>query len=241
MIKELFLKSEDNIKVAVNHYQKEGRDNVLIICPGWFMCKDAKAFKTMSEIFFEYSDIITMDFRGHGKSSGFFTFSAKEINDLKAVADYAKKYYTHVSIMGYSLGGATAILYTAKYKGIDKLIAVSAPADYNKIENRMYKKAAYWPTIKKFELWRALSIRPGNMFMKKERPIDHIQDIYPTPVLFLAGEKDPTVYPWHAKALYDKANEPKYLQIFKNAYHAEDLFLDYKDKFVSTIIEKLFT
>ena len=45
-MKELIIKTEDNIKIAVNHFSNNF-DEVLVICPGWFMTKDSKAFASV--------------------------------------------------------------------------------------------------------------------------------------------------------------------------------------------------
>ena len=90
MNKEIFLKTSDGIKIAINLYSK-ARDSVVIICPGWFMTKDSAIFKKISEDLFKNLDVITMDFRGSGRSRGFYTFSSKEPLDLYCVISYAKK------------------------------------------------------------------------------------------------------------------------------------------------------
>ncbi|EKE03637.1 MAG: hypothetical protein ACD_20C00174G0011 [uncultured bacterium] len=231
-MKQLLLKTEDNIKIAINHYDSN-RDTVVIICHGWHMCKDSKVFKAISKDFHKNYDVITMDFRGHGKSTGFYTFSAKEPNDLKTVVDYAKTKYKKIYLIGFSLGAASAIIHTAQNKDIDKLIAISTPVSFDKIENHYYKKEAYLPTLKKFELWRTLSVRPGNLFLKKINPIDIIQNISPIPVLLLTGSKDPTIYPWHSEELFNKANNPKSIEIFQDNFHAEDLYLSSPDRFIN--------
>lgn len=231
-MREIFLKTDDNVNIAINHYNS-GRNEVIIIAHGWYMCKDSKVFKAMSEDFFRYQDVITMDFRGHGRSSGFFTFSSKEPNDLKAVVDYAKTKYSRINLIGFSLGAATSIIHTAKHNDINSLVAVSAPVSFEKIENHFFKRDAYLATLKKFELWRSLTIRPGNIFSKKVAPIDVIQDIDSIPVLFVAGEKDPTIYPWHAQELYNKACEPRAIINFKAA-HAEDIYLKLPVNFINT-------
>ncbi|OGI18090.1 MAG: hypothetical protein A2255_02200 [Candidatus Melainabacteria bacterium RIFOXYA2_FULL_32_9] len=237
--KQIILSTKDNVKIAVNHYDSNKRDSVLIVCPGWYMCKDSYVFKNMSEDLFKNTDIISMDFRGHCKSSGSFTFTAREVNDLKAVVDYAKSRYSNVSLMGFSLGGATSIIYTAKYKDINSVIVVSAPSDFDKIEHHSFKKEAYMQTFEKFELWRAMSIRPGNIFLNKTKPVDVIQDISPTPILFITGTKDPTVYEWHTDTLYKKAGSPKAIEKFKDNFHAEDLYLQSHDRFIKTCTDWL--
>ena len=54
-----------------------------------------------------------------------------------------------------------------------------------------------------------MSVVPG----KKVKPIDIVSRIT-APTLFIAGENDPTVYPWHTKTLYDKATCKKGFKLF---------------------------
>ena len=234
------LLTQDKIKIEINYYNRDN-DSVVIICPGWFMTKDSKIFKNISSELAKHFDVITMDFRGHGKSGGRYTFTSKEDLDLKAVTDFAKsKDYKNIYLMGFSLGGALSIIYGAKpNNGISKIIAISAPSDFYKIENRMYSPDAWIPTIfQKFEPLRWLTIRPGNPFSGKIKPIEVVKDIK-CPTLFIAGEKDPTVLPWHTKALYEKAHCTKDYILFKNARHAEDLYSDYPKKFIQCCINWL--
>lgn len=197
---EKFLKTTDNVKIAINHYINSN-DEVVILCPGWFMTKDSAVFKKMSKDFTGYYDVITMDFRGHGKSGGFYTFTSNEEKDLDAVIDFAKSIYKKIYLCGFSLGGALVLLHGAKNNDIDKIIAVSAPADFDKIENHMYSPDAWIPTLfQKFEPLRWLTIRAGYPLLSKDKPVDFAANIN-VPTLFIAGEKDPTVFPWHTKLL----------------------------------------
>lgn len=233
MNKEIFLKTSDGIKIAINLYSK-ARDSVVIICPGWFMTKDSAIFKKMSEDLFENFDVITMDFRGSGRSRGFYTFSSKEPLDLYCVISYAKKVleYKNIYLLGFSLGAAVSVICSAKNPDVDKLIAVSVPSDFNKIENRMYSPDAWIPTLfQKFEPLRWFTIRAGNPFLHKIKPIDVVDDIS-APTLFVAGDKDPTVHSWHMKALYDKAVCRKVYRLFAKTRHAEDIYHDYPQEFI---------
>ncbi len=237
MLKNVCLKTEDKIRIAATHYSSSRRDTVLIICPGCFMCKDAKPFLNMAEDFFKHFDIISMDFRGHGQSGGLFTFSAKEHLDLKVVVDYAKERYAKIILLGFSLGAATAIIYTAKYKGIYGIIAVSTPADFEKIENRFLRKEAVIPAMEKFEFGKSPTLRPGNIALKKIKPVDVISEISPTPILFLSGGKDPIIYRWHSEELFTSARDPKSLIVFPNGLHAEEIYLKSKKEFLDTCME----
>lgn len=236
-MKEIFLTTSDGIKLALNHYQTE-HDKVIILAHGWFMTKDSKAFSEMAEIFSKDFDVISFDFRGHGKSSGFYTFTSRETIDLKTVVDFAKKYYKKIYLAGFSLGGSIALIHCAQNNDIDKVIAVSPPCDFNKIENRMWKKEAFIPTLKKFELNRWLSVRPSIIIRKKIKPIDIVKQIK-IPILFIAGKKDPTVYCWHTQKLYENAECEKRFELFENGIHAEDLFLDEPERFVNLCVNWL--
>ena len=225
------LKTDDNIKIAINHYQTN-HNQVIILAPGWFMTKDSSAFDSMAREFARDFDVISLDFRGHGCSSGFYTFTSKENFDLKAVVDYAKKSYLKVYLAGFSLGGALVLIHGAQFCNVDKIIAISAPDEFNKIENQFWRPEAFVPTFKKFELKRWLSVRPSLIIRKKVKPIDIVQNIK-VPILFIAGKKDPTICFYHTKALYEKAVSQKKYELFENGIHAEDLYLDEPARFMS--------
>ena len=227
---QISLITQDNVQICANYYNNAS-DEVVIIAPGWCMTKDSKAFSKISEMFAQKYDVLCFDFRGHGKSSGAFTFTAKELRDIDAVIKFAKsKNYKKIHLAGFSLGGSIVLLCAAENKDVSSVIAVSPPSDFSKIENRMWKKAAWYETLKKFELDRFLSLRFYLLPLKKKKPIDFVDKIT-VPTLFIAGENDPTVYPWHTKKLYDNAVCKKDFKLYKNGFHAEDLFLYYKKTF----------
>lgn len=227
---EEYIKTSDNVKIALNLYNS-GQSSVVIICPGWFMTKDSKSFSDLAESLSRWHDVVVMDFRGHGKSEGLYTFTEKEVNDLKSVVDFAKERYEKVYLMGFSLGGALVVLHGALVGNVDKIIAVSAPSDFDKIENKMWHPNAWIPTFKKFEPKRWVSVRPSPKIGKKIKPVDVVDKIK-VPTLFIAGEKDVTVYPWHTELLFEKAVcEKKYI-LFEDCIHAEDIFIKEPEKFI---------
>ncbi|MGN0030635.1 MAG: alpha/beta hydrolase [Candidatus Gastranaerophilaceae bacterium] len=243
MVRKLYmqnieLQTKDNIDIAINYY-KNNHDEVVIVAPGWCMTKDSEAFCKISEMFATAYDVISFDFRGHGKSGGFYTFTSKEIMDMDCVVRFARKNnYKKIYLAGFSLGAAISVIYSSKSRFIDKVIAVSAPVDFDKIENEMWRKEAWGETFKKFELERFASIRPYPIFLKKIKPIDVVNKIK-APTLFVAGENDPTVHAWHTKELYEKAVCPKKYKEYKNGCHAEDLFLHFEEDFSKLCLEFL--
>lgn len=227
--------TSDKIVIKYNAY-RSSKDTALFIVPGWFMTKDSKAFKSIAEDFSKYYDVYVIDLRGHGKSAGLYTFTTNEVKDIRAVIEKTqeersyKKYY----LLGFSLGGALVINYAAQYKDVDSVIAVSAPTSFDNIENHFWSKEAVIPTLKKFEFSRWISIRPSLLFRHKIDSIDVISDISPIPIFLIAGQKDKTVFPWHAYRLYHAAKEPKKVYVFPDTIHAEDIYLSSPQTFVNS-------
>jgi len=71
------LTTADNHKVAYRHYTA-GHKKAIIIAPGFFNSKDAVLLKRLKGHLIDTYDVIMFDFRGHGESSGLFTWTAKE-------------------------------------------------------------------------------------------------------------------------------------------------------------------
>lgn len=232
---EVFLTTIDKVKIAINHY-KEGKEQVLIIAPGWTMSKDSKFIKKIADNFAEFFDVIAMDFRGHGRSSGFYTFTSEEPQDLNAVINFAKNIYKKVYLLGFSLGGAISIISSAINKNVDMLIAVSAPHSFEKIKHFGWVRDFLKNEFNKYELKILATLRPHPFLKKKIRPID-VAGMLEIPTLFIAGESDSIIRLTDTKSLFDKANCQKRFEMFKKCNHAEDLIHQQEDKFVNICID----
>ncbi len=232
-----FVKTQDNIMIAYNQ-AISNHESVLIIAHGWFMSKDSKAFVELAKDFESHFDIITFDFRGHCKSNGLYSFGHNETKDLAAIVNYAKETYKSIYLIGFSLGSLISIDYCAHNNDIKKLILVSAPTDFRKIENNVFSPNAFIPTLKKFEFKRWTSIQFTHPFKTKPIPKQEISKIS-IPTLFIGGEIDPIIRIWHNHELFNLANKPKKEIIVKGGKHAEDIYLENKEFFINACIDWL--
>ncbi|MBM3253889.1 MAG: alpha/beta hydrolase [Candidatus Omnitrophica bacterium] len=222
------LTTKDNCKISINIY-KNSHPTVVVVCPGFFQSKETKTFVRISSMLTDNYDVVSMDFRGHGKSSGRYSFSANEYMDLEAVLNYANRYYKKVGILAFSLGGSVAIEELTLYKNAHSLISVSTPMNFTDIEYRVLNKETLKVALKNIE--NGLGVRPGNILLKKAKPIDLVDKLSPIPVLFIHGKNDPVVYMRHSVSLFEKANFPKAIEIFENGHHSEEIFRRYPDRF----------
>lgn len=228
---ELCIKTSDKIKIAINHF-KRNKKQVLIIANGWTMSKDSKFIYEMSKLFAKTFDVISFDFRGHGKSSGTYTFTSKEPEDLKSVVNYATKIYQKIYLIGFSLGGAISIIYAANTENIDRLIIVSAPHSFAKIKHLMWGKDFFKNPFNKYELKTLIKLRPCPIIPKQVRPIDVVDRIN-IPTFFIAGDLDTIINHKDTESLFHKAKCEKKFELFKNCSHAEDLLYQEKEKFIN--------
>jgi len=224
--------TEDGQRIAFNHLKKSF-PQVIIIAHGFYNNKDTVLFKGIANSIHKYYDVITFDFRGHGKSSGLFTWTSHEQKDLQAVISYTKLHnYAKIGILGFSLGGAIALIEASRNTSLQSIISVSSPSDFWKINYHFWKEEM-WEDLK-LNLGvkgRGKGIRPGNPFTKKIRPVDVVHQISPRPILFIHGQKDWLIHPSHSQKLFEKAGERKAINIIQDGGHAERIFDVFSDRF----------
>jgi pimeloyl-ACP methyl ester carboxylesterase len=211
-----------------------GRETAIVVCPGFFQSKDTPTFQRMSRALADDYDVLAMDFRGHGRSGGLYTFSACEWSDLEAVLSWGRSRYQRIGILAFSLGAAIAIhAIGRKRQQVESLVAVSTPCAFEEVEFKWWTKDAIRTGIHALE--PGAGCRPGNLFLKKARPIEHVRHLSPTPVLFIHGTKDVIVGVGHSRRLHEAAREPKRLEIVEGGGHAEALFRDDHERFCKTV------
>jgi 1,2-diacylglycerol 3-alpha-glucosyltransferase len=234
-----YVMTEDGKRIAFFHV-KGGFSKVVIVAHGFYTNKDTVLFKGMADAFSKEYDVIVFDFRGHGKSSDVFTWTAHEQKDLRAIIAYAKENrYAKIGVVGFSLGAAIALIEASCHHNIDSVIAVSTPADLGSINYHFWEKEM-WEDLKlNFGIkGRGKGVRPGSLSLQKTRPRDIVDKVSPTPVLFLHGEKDWLVKVRHSQFLFDKAKDPKALTIIKDGGHAERMFDAFPEQFMKVCLDR---
>ncbi len=226
------LLNSSGIKISVRH-KKNGAPAAVIVAPGFFQSKETGTFKRIERDLSPDFDVISMDFRGHGKSGGLYTFSAKETEDLKAVADYARAAgYGRVGALGFSYGGTIAILEAAEHRNLDSLVCVGSPMASEEVEFKWWTFDAMKLGLKGLEL--GAGVRAGNPYLRKTKAIDAVAGVS-APMFFIHGEKDPTVGARHSLCLHEKASGQKQIRLFSQGSHAEELYRQYPEEFMRLV------
>lgn len=230
------LVTSDHQKIAYRYY-KHGRNKVIVIAHGFYNSKDAVLLKRLADNLLDEYDVFMFDFRGHGESNGLYTWTSKENNDLKAALAYIDGKYEKIGMIAFSLGGSVAINTLARGKLVDSLVCVSTVSDVGKIDYQFWKldwESDLIYTLFSSEGRKGKGFRPGPFWFKKEKSIDNVHKLK-MPILYIHGEKDWVIKPWHSQALYGKTETQKKLVIIKKGPHAEYLLKDTRDEFMREV------
>ncbi|MFA5362955.1 MAG: alpha/beta fold hydrolase [Candidatus Omnitrophota bacterium] len=230
------LTTVDHQKISFQHF-KNGCSAVIIIAHGYYSSKKAVILQQLAQAFGGAYDIFMFDFRGHGKSSGVFTWTSREGNDLRAVLDFIAPHYSRKGLIAFSMGASISINVLANDKRVDSFICVSAPSDISRIDYRFWSLDWKGDAVYTFLNPRGrigTGVRPGPFWLAKERPIDNIGKIT-IPIMFIHGSRDWVIKPWHSEALYQKTNGMKKIIFIKNGPHAEYLMRDSPEHFFTEV------
>lgn len=223
-----FLITKDKEKIAYTLYSK-GSKNLIVIAHGFFNSKECVLLKKLKDLLMPEYDVLLFDFRGHGKSSGLFSWTSFEANDLEAVLNFAKPKYEKIGLVGFSYGAAISIGVLSEKKLVDSLVCVSAPIDALKVDIKFWELD--WENDIEYNIFTkdgviGKGIRPGPFWLSKKNPIDVVSKVK-TPIFYIHGDKDWVTKYQHSVKLFRKTKSKKKILIIKDGTHAE--FLMRKD------------
>jgi len=208
----------DGVEIRGVHFNRDF-PTLLVYCHGFSSGKNVVFIKHLVETFAADVDVIVFDFRGHGESGGATTFGDKELLDVDAVLDYAKRFgYHRIVIMGSSMGGAIAIRYAADSPKVDAVITMGAFAHKRFSNMAMAGMGLLQWSVSRDVIKRASPTRIERA-VPPYNPRDYVGKIAPRPLLLLHGEKDSLIPLSHAQQLYANAGEPKTLYVIPRGGH----------------------
>jgi pimeloyl-ACP methyl ester carboxylesterase len=133
--------------------------------------------------------------------------------------------YRRVVTLGFSMGGAAVVRHAALHRGVDAVVAVSAPARwYYRGTRRM--RQVHWVIERGMgrvvaRCWLGTRVTATGWNPPPASPTDLAPRIAPTPLLVVHGDRDPFLPVEHAQALHDAAGDPRELWVVPDFGHAE--------------------
>jgi dipeptidyl aminopeptidase/acylaminoacyl peptidase len=174
-------------------------------------------------------NVLLFDYPGHGRGPAApVTLAHRELRDVHAALDYTlgRLPNAHIGVIGFSMGGALAILVAASRPEIRVVIADSPFATHADVVSHAIARTLrisgdpFLP-VTDFFLERRAGYRSADV-----SPLSVVDKIAPRPLLLIHGTEDQIVPYSHTERLYAAADAPKELWIAPGAGHCGVYFLD---------------
>lgn len=182
---------------------------------------DVNMLGIASELIDHGYNVLMFDFRGHGESEGErLSAGYHERKDLLGAIDFVKgRGFTHIGILGFSMGATTALMAAAEEVDIDCVVADSSFAELTGIMEREFKERSGFPGFFLTPVLFMVKIMYGVDFAAVE-PVETVSGIAPRLILFIHGEEDTFIPLDHAYRLKEASQNPQNeLWVAPNATH----------------------
>lgn len=172
---------------------------------------------------------LLFDYRGAGRSPGNnSTLGYRETLDTLYAIDWVAQQVpgAPIGLIGYSMGGAIAILAAAQDKRVGAVVSDCAFASQRDAISHVVQRTLRLPSGPFLAAAdRMMERRQGFRFESVE-PRAQVHRIAPRPLFIIHGDQDEIVPVSHAYELYEAAGEPKRLWIVEDAPHVGGYFAD---------------
>ena len=187
---------------------------------------DRRAMLTRAKLFRHHGySTLLIDLQAHGESTGeSITMGYLEKYDVRAAIEFvrARDPSQKIVIVGRSLGGASTLFANPDVDLIvlESVYPTITEAIHNRIKMRMGFLHHIVAPLLIFQMNPRLGVSPDKL-----RPIDTLEQLR-CPVVIASGDLDQHTTIAETNRMFEAANEPKKLVIFKGAKHDDLLAFD---------------
>jgi pimeloyl-ACP methyl ester carboxylesterase len=215
----------DGVRIDAGHLPSD-QDLCMILAHGFTGAWRQQTTRRIAAVLHRYGGVLSIDFRGHGRSAGRSTVGDREVLDLDSAVRYARGIgYRRVVVVGFSMGASIVIRYEALWHGADAVVSVSSPGRWNYRGTKPMRRV-HWAIERRTgrvaaRLAKRTRISARGWDPMPQAPYEVIGRISPTPLLIVHGDADHFFPADHAEQLYKEAREPKELWVEPGFGHAE--------------------
>jgi len=182
-----------------------GSDKTVIPLHGYTRSRwdDVYMKQTTEFLLREGYNVLTFDFRAHGRSEGKYTTVGRdEVKDVEAAVRWLEKNHPEaagsIALIGFSMGAIVTIRSLAELEGVCCGVADSPPMYLDRTGARSLKYFANLPE------WLYPFVKPfGRLFSGRTEDTINLAERVKKPLLLIAGEKDPLVGVGEVREFYE--------------------------------------
>lgn len=217
-----------------------GANALIIVSHGIFAHRRLPELQTLTTALSDRFDVLCFDCRGHGESSGRFSFGRHEWRDLVALADSFGARYAAVGAIGFSFGGFHTCLAAARTRCFNAVMLVSTPKSFHIADHLPSGRGliASIPRMRARRRRRRRRTRLGSPFGRRLMPIQCIGEIE-APLHIVHGDCDWLIHHRHALALRRAAADRALLTVLEGGLHAEYLVDQMPERFLPLMVNWL--
>lgn len=218
----VFVRSADDVQLALTLTPAADSAAVtIVLVPGFSGWAGKPGVARAAAVLAENADVVQVELRGHGRSSGRSTLADREVLDVDAAVAYARGLGSRpVVTVGFSMGGGAVMRHAALVGGqlhgydvrepVDAVVCVSTGTDWDMRDTRAIRRMR-WLSVN--PLGRAVAravfrvrIDPGGWESQAIPPVRAAAQVR-VPLLVVQGDRDAYVGPEHARALVAAAQD----------------------------------
>lgn len=165
--------------------------------------------------------VLAYDSRGSGESGGeLVTAGDREQADVAAALDFVCARpgvdRARIGLVGFSFGSSAAALQAARDP---RVRALALESTWTSFEDETRAKRGRWGPLSSLPaLW---ALRREGIDLANLRPVDHLAELSPRPLLLIAGADDDDTPVPVMQRLFAAAREPKELWVVPHARHGD--------------------
>ena len=233
--------TEDGVKIAAWFIPADKSNDTrctIIVCHG-YPGNRSRFIDIVPALHRAGFSVLMFDFRGNGESTGRTTIGRKEVNDLNSAIKWLCESKPNsslgIGVIGFSMGGAVAIMAAARNKAIKAVVSDSAYASLDRPAELTLKRtfgllAPILGVPARITFRLMLGCNP-----KDVAPYRLIHLISPRAVFIIHGDADVKVSVEDAKLLYESARHPKELWIGHGIGHVK-MFVRHRDEYERRVV-----
>lgn len=194
----VLLTTIDDIHLHAEHLTPLPDDDVgvaVVVLHGFAARSSKPAYARLADHLAARANVLTVDMRGHGRSSGASSLGDRETEDVRAAVDWFRdRGNDRVVLVGVSMGATSAILAASRGVPASAVVAISAPAVFEEHprSSAMQDLKRLWHSPVRRRLLRTIGgvdLVPPEAFAPDRMPIEAIAGL-DVPVLVVHGVDD---------------------------------------------------
>ncbi|MFN7953131.1 MAG: alpha/beta fold hydrolase [bacterium] len=239
---EIEIEAAPGVRLGVSRWLRD-RPTAVVVAPGFFRSRHSPMLVATAARIAAAHDVYLFDFRGHGTSTGRYTFGRRETDDLAAVLAHVRgRGHVRIAVVGFSMGGTVAVrtLGAERRAGRDPqiaaLVTVSSPSEVSRLRPRLPPRGLLGQSFAA-ERHRLPRLDLATLVRHRLDTVALAAWISPTPWLVLHNLGDWLVPHAMAEALHRGARPPCTLHLFRNRarLHADALVRTIPDEFFGVL------